>query len=79
MKNYGSNRSGHSENSEIYIVMEGPKVGGVYYMREDANSHAKVVAGNVIVQQIRYSIPPWVKTMNDSAIEKARLQNTPRR
>lgn len=79
MKRYGSRNSEVSENSEIYVVMEGSKIGGVYYMREDANSHASAIAGSVVVQQIRYNLPTWVKTMTESSVEKARLQNPVRR
>jgi hypothetical protein len=55
--------------------MDGPKIGAIYRWRDDANSHAQVSGGTIVVQQIKSSTPGWVKTMVDSAQEKARLQS----
>ena len=66
------------QSKDVYVVMEGSKVAGIYHWREDANSHAGACGGHVIVQQIRYDTPTWVKSMNESAQEKARLQSRAR-
>lgn len=60
---------------EVYVVMDGNKVGGIYHWKEDAQEHAQAVGGMLITQNVRYGIPTWIKTMNESALEKARLQN----
>jgi hypothetical protein len=64
----------NSQTKDVYVVMEGSKVAGIYQWRDDAKSHATACGGNVVVQQLRYEIPIWVKTMNESAQEKAKLQ-----
>lgn len=69
-----NNNSNTHQSSEVFVVMEGSKIGGVYQWRDDANAHAQVSGGTIVVQQVRYSTPGWVKTMVDSAQEKARLQ-----
>jgi len=65
--------------TEVFVVMDGSKVGGIYCWRDDANSHAQAVGGTVVVQQVKYEIPSWVRIMVDSATEKARMQNSVRR
>lgn len=65
--------------SEVYVVMDGNKVGGIYQWRDDANAHAQAVGGTIVVQQVKYETPGWVKTMVESAQEKARLQGNARR
>lgn len=64
----------NGQSKDVYVVMEGSKVAGIYQWRDDAKSHAVACGGNVIVQQLRYETPAWVKSMNDSAQEKAKLQ-----
>lgn len=66
-------------NNEVFVVMDGTRLAGVYRYREDAASHAQACAGNYVVQPIRNEIPGWVQTMVDAAKEKARLQNPVRR
>lgn len=66
-------------NSDVFVVMEGTRIAGVYRYREDAQAHAQACAGNLIVQPIRNEIPGWVQTMVDASKEKARLQNSVRR
>ena len=61
-------------NKDVYVVMEGSKVAGIYQWRDDAKAHAVACGGNMIVQQLRYETPAWVRTMNDSAQEKAKQQ-----
>ena len=65
--------------NDVYVVMDGNKVGGVYVYREDAQAHATAIGGNMITQPIRREVPGWVQTMVDSAKEKARMQNPVRR
>lgn len=65
-------------NNEVFVVLDGSKLAGVYRYREDAASHAQACGGNYVVQLIRNEIPVWVQTMIDSAKEKARLQNSVR-
>jgi hypothetical protein len=64
----------NGQPKDVFVVMEGSKVSGIYQWREDAKAHAVACGGNVIVQQLRFETPGWVKTMNESAQEKARLQ-----
>lgn len=71
-----ANISNGFNNGEVFVVMDGTKVGGIYRWRDDANDHAIAIGGNVVVQQIRNEIPGWVKTMVDSAKDKARMQNS---
>lgn len=59
---------------EVYVVTEGNRVAGVYYWREDAQAHAQVVGGVVVVQQLRYELSVGIKVMVDAAKEKARAQ-----
>lgn len=66
--------STQTSSRDLYVVMEGNKVAGIYQYREDAKAHALACGGNVIVQQLRLEIPTWVRTMNDSAMEKAKQQ-----
>lgn len=66
-------------NNDVFVVMDGARLAGVYRYREDASAHAQVCGGNFVVQPIRNEIPPWVRTMVDSATEKARMQNSVRR
>lgn len=61
--------------NDVYVVMEGGKISGVYKYREDAKEHAQAVGGSVITQQLKTQLPGWVSTMIESAQEKARLQN----
>lgn len=62
-------------STEIFVVMDGNKIGGLYRWRDDANSHAQAVGGAVVIQQIRNEIPGWVKTMIDSAVSKSQMQS----
>lgn len=66
-------------SNEIFVVMEGTRVAGVYRYRDDAASHAQACGGNFVVQPIRNEVPSWVKVMIEAAKEKARMQNTVRR
>lgn len=66
-------------NNDVFVVMDGPRLAGVYRYREDAAAHAQACGGNYVVQPIRVEIPSWVQTMVDSAKEKARMQNSVRR
>jgi hypothetical protein len=66
-------------NNEVFVVMDGTRLAGVYRYREDAAAHAQACAGNYVVQHIRNEIPGWVQTMVDAAKEKAKMQNTVRR
>lgn len=62
--------------NDVFVVMEGAKIGGVYRWRDDANVHAQAVGGAVVVQGIKNKIPGWVETMVASAKEKAQMQNS---
>jgi hypothetical protein len=62
--------------NDVFVVMEGSKIGGVYRWRDDANAHAQAVGGLVVVQGIKNKIPGWVETMVASAKEKAEMQNS---
>jgi hypothetical protein len=62
--------------NDVYVVIEGAKIGGVYSCRDDADSHAQAVGGNVVVQGVKNKIPVWVGTMLAAAKEKALMQNT---
>lgn len=66
-------------NNDVFVVMEGSRIAGVYRYREDANTHAQVCSGNVIVQTTRTELPGWVQVMVDSAKEKARMQSSVQR
>jgi hypothetical protein len=63
-------------STEVFVVMDGNKIGGLYRWRDDANSHAQAIGGAVVTQQVRNEIPGWVKTMIDSAVGKAQMQST---
>jgi len=60
-----------STPTELYVVMDGGKVAGIYQWKADAREHAAAVAGTVIVQQVRYELPGWVVTMIKAAKDKA--------
>lgn len=62
--------------NDVYIVIEGAKIGGVYSYRDDADCHAQAVGGIVVVQGVKNKIPVWVGTMLAAAKEKALMQNT---
>ena len=62
-------------DNEVYVVMEGTKISGIYHYKDDAKDHASAIGGTVISQTVRYKKPTWVLTMIDSAQEKARLQS----
>lgn len=64
-----------TNSKDVFVVMDNNKVAGIYQWREDAKAHAVACGGNVIVQQLRFETPTWVKTMNDSAQEKAKQQS----
>jgi hypothetical protein len=57
--------------AELYVVMDGGKIAGIYQWKADAREHAAAVAGTVIVQQVRYELPGWVATMVKAAKDKA--------
>lgn len=65
-------------SNELFIVMEGSKIAGIYRWREDAESHAQICAGRLVIQSIRESLPSWVQVMVDEAKNKARMQSTVR-
>lgn len=48
---------------------------GIYRYRDDADAHAEVVGGKVILQQIKEETPGWVSTMLEAGKEKARMQS----
>jgi hypothetical protein len=62
-------------STELFVVMDGNKIGGLYRWRNDASAHAQVVGGAVVIQQVRTEIPGWVKTMIDAAVDKAQMQS----
>lgn len=64
---------------DVYMVLEGTKVASIYYSRDDADKHAQVVGGRIVVTQLKRHAPPWVEAMLKEAREKAKLQNPPRR
>ena len=64
---------------DLYMVLEGTKVASIYSSRDDADKHAQVVGGRIVVTQLKRTTPPWVEAMLKEAREKARLQNPPRR
>jgi hypothetical protein len=63
-------------SNDVFVVMEGAKIAGVYRYREDAVSHAQACGGNFIVQPIRNEVPGWVQVMVDSAKKKAQMQSS---
>lgn len=63
-------------SNDVFVVMEGSKIAGVYRYREDAVSHAQVCGGSFVVQPIRNEIPGWVQVMVDAAKKKAQMQNS---
>ncbi len=65
-------------NNELFIVMAGPKIAGIYRWREDAEAHAQVCAGRLVIQSIRESLPSWVQVMVDEAKNKAKMQSAGR-
>lgn len=65
--------------NDIYVVLEGSRLGGVYKYREDAVTHAQAIGGTVITQQVKTEVPTWVTSMVEAAQEKAKLQNPTRR
>ena len=64
----------NNTTTDLYAVMAGGKLGGIYRFREDANTHAEVAGGVVVVQQVKNDVPAWVKTMAEASKEKAQLQ-----
>ncbi len=68
-------RNGVMECRDVFVVLEGSKVGGIYRYRDDADAHAEVVGGKVILQQIKEETPGWVSTMLEAGREKARMQS----
>ena len=65
-------------NNELFVVFEGSKLAGIYRWREDAESHAQICGGRLLVQTVRESLPSWVQVMVDEAKNKARMQNVRR-
>jgi hypothetical protein len=65
-------------NNELFIVMDGSKVAGIYRWRDDAESHAQICGGRLVIQSIRESLPSWVQVMVDEAKNKARMQSAGR-
>lgn len=73
-QNYTNTSNGSQVTStptELYVVMDGGKVAGIYQWKADAREHAAAVAGTVIVQQVRYELPGWVVTMIKAAKDRA--------
>lgn len=66
-------------SNELFIVLEGTKIVGVYRYRDDAAAHSQVCGGRFVVQSIRETLPTWVQVMIDEAKDKARMQNPVRR
>lgn len=62
-------------SSDVFVVMDGARIGGVYRYREDATMHAQACGGSVVVQPTRNELPGWVRVMVDEAKEKARMQS----
>lgn len=62
-------------STEVFVVMDGNKIGGLYRWRDDANSHAQAIGGVVVNQQVKNEVPGWVKTMIDAAVGKAQMQS----
>lgn len=68
-------RNGVVECRDVFVVLEGSKMAGIYRYRDDADAHAEVVGGKVILQQIKEETPGWVSTMLEAGKEKARMQS----
>lgn len=60
---------------EVFLVLEGAKVCAVYRWRDDANNHAAVVGGSIVVLQVKDATPQWVKTMLEGSKDKALRQS----
>lgn len=69
----------YNMSNDVFVVMDGTRLAGVYRYREDASSHAQACGGNFIVQSVRNEIPGWVQTMIDAAKKKAQMQNSVKR
>jgi len=80
MVRYGKRQSNYGNGSavecrDVFVVLEGTKVAGIYRYRDDADAHAGVVGGKVVLQQIKEETPGWVSTMLEASKEKARMQS----
>lgn len=62
-------------NNDVYIVLEGTKIAGLYHYKDDAKDHASAIGGTVLLQQIKYKLPVWVSTMKESSELKAKQQS----
>lgn len=74
-KQQPQSRNGVVEYRDVFVVLEGSKMAGIYRYRDDADAHAEVVGGKVILQQIKEETPGWVSTMLEAGREKARMQS----
>jgi hypothetical protein len=61
--------------AEVFLVLEGTKVVGVYFWQEDAKNHAEAVGGKVITQSVKFDLPGWVKVVLDDKKLKAQMQS----
>jgi len=65
-------------NKELFIVMDGSKVAGIYRWREDAETHSQICGGRLVIQSVREELPAWVQVMVEDAKTKAKMQNVGR-
>jgi hypothetical protein len=62
--------------NNLFVVFEGHKIAGIYSHREDAEKHAQVIGGRMIIQELKHTAPVWVETMLSQAREIAKIQNS---
>ena len=60
--------------SEVFVVLDGTKVGGIYHWREDADAHAQAVGGTVMRQAVKTEVPGWVQVMLEKSKGLAKMQ-----
>lgn len=63
-----------AQSSEVFVVLDGMKVGGIYHWREDADTHAQAVGGSVIRQPVKTEVPGWVQVMLEQSKGLAKMQ-----
>lgn len=66
-------------SNNLFVVLEGHKIASIYSNRDDADKHAQVVGGRILVQEVKHSLPVWVETMLKQAREVAKIQNSARK
>lgn len=66
-------------SNNLFVVLEGHKIAGIYSNRDDADKHAQVVGGRILVQEVKHCLPVWVETMLKQAKDIAKIQNSARK